>query len=247
MEARKAKGGGTMLAIVAARSGSKGLPDKNIRPLMGRPLLEWPILAALSSEYVTKVVVSTDSEYYAEIAMQAGAEIPFIRPSLLSGDNAASADVVLHAIECLEVDGESFDYVVLLEPTSPLTEAHDIDAAHECLLADANGATSIVGISELNTHHPAYAMQNTAQGLLRPAYSENFANLPRRQDLPILHFLDGSLYMSEVEALKLNKTFYTDKTLGHKMDAWKSMEIDNMTDFICVEALMNYYRKSAHA
>ena len=247
METKEKNGGATMLAIIAARSGSKGLPDKNIRPLMGRPLLEWPISAALTAQSVTKVVVSTDSEHYADIAQQAGACVPFIRPSSLSGDSTASADVVLHAIEYLEGSGESFDYVVLLEPTSPLTEGHDIDSAYARLVADTRGAKSIVGIAELNTHHPAYAIRTSAEGLLRPAYSENFANLPRRQDIPQLHFLDGSLYISEVEAFKSCKTFYTDKTLGYEMDASKSMEIDSIVDFVCVEALMQYRKKSVRS
>ncbi len=230
---------GSLLAVVAARAGSKGLPGKNIRPMLGVPLLGWPVNAALNSPAVTRTIVSTDCPKIADIAKDCGADAPFLRPAELSCDSASSAEVVIHALDWFEARGEAYDHVVLLEPTSPLTEASDITAAFEMLTTNTAGATSIVGVSELNTHHPVYSIKRSATGFLTPAYSENFGSLPRRQDIESLHFLDGSLYMSKSSVLRQRKTFYTENTLGFVMPDWKSLEVDNLTDFICIEAIMH--------
>jgi N-acylneuraminate cytidylyltransferase/CMP-N,N'-diacetyllegionaminic acid synthase len=230
----------SLLAVVAARSGSKGLPDKNVKKLLGRCLLEWPIMAALNSKAVTKLLLSTDSPAYASLAEECGATVPFLRPTELADDGASSVDVVLHALDYLEANGEAFDYVVLLEPTSPMTEGTDIDSAFSRLVADKQGATSIVGVSELITHHPVYALKVLGNQKLKPAYSKSFSSLPRRQDIDCLHFLDGSLYISKVSTLKCEKTFYTENTLGHVMPSWKALEVDSLTDFLCIEAIMKH-------
>ncbi|MEZ5751843.1 MAG: acylneuraminate cytidylyltransferase family protein [Paracoccaceae bacterium] len=142
-----------VIALVPARSGSKGLPNKNIRPLMGKPLLAWPIEAALASRFVDKVVLSTDSEAYAEIGRKHGADVPFLRPAELASDTSPSIDFILHAIDFFEERGEKFDILVLLEPTSPMTEASDIDAAIAALCASPS-LTAAVGVTAMETQHP---------------------------------------------------------------------------------------------
>lgn len=229
--------GKKVLAVIPARSGSKGLPGKNIRMLHGRPLLGWPVLAAKYSKFVDRIIVSTDSEEFAAIAREQGAEVPFLRPEELSGDTAKSVDVVLHALDFSHEQGELFSYVVLLEPTSPMTEASDVDAALVRLEENGEGAVSVVGISKVEATHPAFDVCLDKNGIILP-YIHELGEAIRRQDLEPLFFFDGSLYISEVEALYKRKTFYHEATLGYVTPRWKALEIDSLFDFVCAEAVM---------
>lgn len=229
-------GGKRVLCIVPARAGSKGLPGKNIRPLAGKPLLAWPIAAARASRYVDRVIVSTDSQEFADIAVAHGAECPFLRPADLASDTAPSLGFILHALDTLEAAGERYGYLLLLEPTSPLTEAEDIDAALE-MLATGDGE-AVVGVSALETQHPAFHVLRDAAGRIRPAQATDFANLPRRQDLDPVYALDGSLYASTVDALRRERGFCHAATLGHVGPRWKQFEVDDLLDFICIEAIV---------
>jgi N-acylneuraminate cytidylyltransferase/CMP-N,N'-diacetyllegionaminic acid synthase len=229
-----------VLAIIPARSGSKGLPGKNLRPLDGRPLVTWPISAALGSSAVDRVIISTDDEKIAEVARIAGADVPFMRPSSLSGDTASSMDVVMHALDTMATLGEIFDYVVLLEPTSPLTESSDIDQALSRLISAGSHADAIVGVSRVEATHPEYDVRVGENGLLRPYAAPNFSLLRRRQDIEPLYFLEGSLYISRVDAFKRNKSFYHNRTLGYEVPRWKSIEVDDLFDFIVIEALVKW-------
>jgi len=229
--------GKRVLALIPARSGSKGLPDKNIRPLAGRPLLCWPVAAALESKYVDKVVVSTDCPKYAEIAREAGAEVPFLRPDHLSSDTAPSIEFILHAITFLQEQGSEFDYLVLLEPTSPLTESRDVDDALESLANNRGLGDAIVGVAEMVSGHPAFAVSLDENALVKPYTQEAGEMAVRRQDVNALYQLDGSFYISSVEALKKQRGFYHSRTLAKVMPYHKSFEVDDLVDFICIEAL----------
>ncbi|MDQ8027729.1 MAG: acylneuraminate cytidylyltransferase family protein [Brevundimonas sp.] len=229
--------GKRVLAIVPARAGSKGLPGKNVRMLAGKPLLAWPIAAAHASAHVDRVIISTDSQQFADIAVEHGAEAPFLRPAELASDTAPSIGFILHAIDTLAAEGDAFDYVVLLEPTSPLTEGSDVDAALK-QLTDADGrADSIVGVALMETTHPAYAVRLGDDGAIDPLQPGGFAAMPRRQDLEPVFSLDGSLYISTVEALRREQGFCHDRTLGYRTARHKSYEVDDLVDFICIEAI----------
>jgi CMP-N,N'-diacetyllegionaminic acid synthase len=236
-------GGARVLALVPARSGSKGLPGKNIRPLSGVPLLAWPVAAALASRYVDCVVASTDSTEYAEIARQYGAEVPVLRPTELANDKAPSSAAVLHMLDELASRGEQFDYFVLLEPTSPLTASTDIDAALETLLARRDVADAILGVSELSTSHPAFTVRRDVDsGRIEPYLGGDFGNLPRRQDLEPVFALDGSLYISDVGVYRQQGGFCHARTLGHDMPRHKSLEVDDLVDFVCIQALIDHMK-----
>ncbi len=230
--------GQRVLALVPARRGSKGLPLKNIRPLQGKPLLAWPIEAARASRHVDRVVISTDDAEFAALAVAAGAEAPFLRPAELANDTAPSIDFILHALDTLEAAGDRYDYLVLLEPTSPLTEAEDIDAALEALAARRDAADAIVGVTALVSTHPAFAVRVDATGLMQPYAAPSFGQLPRRQDTEPLYSLDGSLYVSSVEAIRRERSFCHARTLPHVTPRWKSFEVDDLVDFICIEAIL---------
>ena len=227
--------GKRVLAIVPARKGSKGLPLKNIRPLGGKPLLAWPIAAARASAHVDRTIISTDDQGFADIAVEHGAEAPFLRPEALAGDTAPSIDFILHAIDTLEAEGDAYDYLVLLEPTSPLTEGSDVDAALRAL--EASDADAIVGVTALETNHPAFAVRKQGDGRIEPLQPGGFAAMPRRQDLEPVFGLDGSLYISTVEALRRERSFCHARTLGHEMARYKSHEVDDLIDFLCIEAV----------
>lgn len=233
-----------VLTVIPARGGSKGLPGKNLRPLAGLPLVAWPIRAALGSQYTDKVIVSTDDPAIAAAAKLAGAEVPFMRPSELATDTASSMAVIRHALESLASAGEYFDYVIMLEPTSPLTESGDVDAALELLNSARAYADAIVGICKVEAAHPEYDVRKNALGLIAPYIAPDFKSLRRRQEIEKLYFLEGSLYISAIPEFKDKGSFYHDRTLGYEMPREKSLEIDELVDFICIEAII-HYRESA--
>jgi CMP-N,N'-diacetyllegionaminic acid synthase len=233
--------GSRVVALIPARSGSKGLPGKNIRPLAGVPLLAWPVAAACASRHVDRVVVSTDSQAYADIARAHGADVPALRPAALASDQAPSSAAVLHMLDHLESLGERYDYFVLLEPTSPLTEASDIDAALRSLATCRDVADAIVGVAELSTSHPAFAVnRDEASGRITPYIGADFDRLPRRQDLNPVFALDGSLYISDITTYRERLGFCHGRTLGHPMARHKSLEVDDLVDFICIQALIDH-------
>ena len=231
-------GGERVLALIPARAGSKGLPGKNVMDLCGRPMLGWPVQAALGSRHVDRVVVSTDDAGFAAIARAQGAETPFLRPAELASDTARSADVVIHALDALAAAGDDFGYFVLLEPTSPLTEAADIDAALARLAGQRAVADAVVGISRVEVAHPDFDVLRDGAGLIRPAFAASFAVMGRRQELSELYFVEGSLYISAVPAFRARLGFYHERTLGHALPRWKSFEVDELVDLVCIEALM---------
>ncbi len=234
-------GASKVLALVPARAGSKGLPGKNIRPLHGKPLLAWPIAAAKASNYVDKVVVSTDSAEFADIALAHGAEVPILRPQEFAADTSPSSAAVIHMLDHLAAQGEVFDYLLLLEPTSPLTEGSDIDAAMEMLHTNRLVGDALVSVSELVTTHPAFAVKRDERGRIDPYAAVDFTRLPRRQDIDKLFALDGSLYISAVSSYRETLSFCHDRTLSYVMPAYKAHEVDSLIDFICIEAILNHY------
>jgi len=223
-----------VLAVIPARGGSKGLPGKNIRPLLGKPLIAWSIEQALASKYIHTVHVSTDSEEIASIARSYGAEVPFLRPASLAIDTTPTADVLIHHLDSLDKDGEKFKHLVLLEPTSPLRETADIDSAFERLISN-DQATSIVGVGLVESQHPSFCVRLTEKGFLR---SENDFKVLRRQDIEPIYYYEGSVYISEIHTFRQKKNFYHPNTLGHVFPKWKTFEIDDIADFIIVEALL---------
>ena len=235
-----------VLAVVPARFGSKGLPGKNIRPLFGKPLLAWPIQAARDSTYVDEVIISTDSQEFADIAVAHGASAPFLRPAELASDTATSIDFLLHAISTLASNGQCFDDIILLEPTSPLTEAVDIDTALSQLDGARDRADAIVGVAAMDTVHPAYCVQRQSDGVIVPYGAASFDRMPRRQELDPVFSLDGSLYISTVQALREYRSFYHARTLGYVTDRAKALEVDDLVDFICIEALMAHRYAELH-
>jgi CMP-N,N'-diacetyllegionaminic acid synthase len=230
--------GKNILALIPARGGSKGLHRKNIRQLINKPLIAWSIDQARASNLLDKIVVSTEDEEIADVARRYGADVPFLRPQELASDTAKSIDVIEHAIDFLHKGNLYFDYIALLEPTSPLRETRDID---ECIrtLISRNDAKSIVSIAKLESGHPDFnVVIDERSGFIRKIDGSAEFAVVRRQDLRKVYFFDGTIYCSEINSLLLTRTFYHDATLAYPVPKWKSIEIDDMSDFICSEALL---------
>lgn len=226
-----------IIAIIPARSGSKGLKNKNIKKLGPYPLVAWPIMAAKKSKYIDKIVVSTDSKKIAAISKKFGLSVPFLRPKKISGDKSSSFEVIKHCLSFLEKKNYFFDYIILIEPTSPLTTQKDIDKALEILYRKKNHSKSIVSVSKNINTHPSFNVKINKNGKIKTNFKK-FKNNRRRQDLAKVYFFDGSFYISEVNTLLKEKTFYHRETLAYVNEKWKAFEIDDIVDFICVEALI---------
>ncbi len=226
-----------VIVIIPARSGSKGLKNKNIMSLDGKPLLSWPIHSSLKSKYVDRTIVSTDSEKYSQIAVKYGAEIPFIRPKEISIDSSTSLEVIGHVIRSIGL--LSPDIIILLEPTSPFTTSSDIDDCLEKFVKNED-CTSLVGLSKSDKFHPDYSLQIDDENYI-VNYSDNITNHITRQKVTDVYYPDGSIYISNVNDLIKKKTFYHDKTMGYIFPKYKNIEIDDIYDFKFVESLLEYY------
>ncbi len=229
--------GKSVIGIVPARAGSKGLPRKNIAPLCGKPLIAWSIEAGLRSQYIDLVIVSTDSNKIAGIAAEYGASVPFIRPAELATDETPTIDVVIHALEYLNNQRKQrFDYTVLLEPTSPQRDEADIDRAIKQLV-DNVGASSLVGISRTEAQNPAFLVGLSENNFLL-GLDQSEIKPVRRQEIKDVYFLEGSIYVSDTKTLIARRTFCHQETLGCIFPKWKSLEVDDLEDLIMAEALM---------
>jgi len=223
------------LAIIPARGGSKGIPRKNIKLLYGKPLIAHTIEAALNSKLIDRVVVSTEDEEVAEVSKKYGAEV-IKRPEELARDDSPAIDAIMHVINWLEEKGEHFDIVVLLEPTSPLRKENDIDNAIGLFIENLDKADSLVSLGEVHLDNP-YIMKKIEGGFVKP-FIEAGKSFYQRQQLPKVYFPYGVIYLSKVNALKKYRTFYQERTIPYFVERWQNYEIDDIYDFICVEAIL---------
>lgn len=222
------------IAIIPARSGSKGLPDKNIKPLNGKPLLAYSIEAALASGLFDTVHVSTDSERYADIARQYGADEPFLRSAEASSDTASSEDAIREVLRRYDEMGQRFDAFMLLQPTSPLRTAEDIRAAFGVM--EEKQAESVISVCEME-HSPLWCNTLPPDGSMR-AFIRAGGN-KRRQELDTYYRLNGAIYLVKTEYFLQGHTFYGDGCYACIMSTERSVDIDSPTDFMIAECLLN--------
>jgi N-acylneuraminate cytidylyltransferase len=211
-----------VLGFVPARGGSKGLPRKNILDLAGRPLIGWTLAAAKGSAYLDRCVVSTDDEEIAQVARRLGGDVPFLRPAAIAGDDADTFDAVQHALE--QIPG--YDILVILQPTSPLRSADDIDAALEQLQRyQAPACVSVVEPAK----SPYWSYRIDAEHRLRPLLDPKLAR-NRRQDLPASYVLNGAVYAARVDWLLQHRNWMGEHTVAHLMPPERSLDIDTAFD-----------------
>jgi len=222
--------GASVLGVITARGGSKGLPRKNVLPLAGKPMIAWTVEAGLASACIDRLVLSTDDEEIAEAARTAGCEVPFMRPDELAADDTPGIAPVIHAIDAVP----GFDYVVLLQPTSPLRTAADIDACVD--LCASSGAPSCVSVVEAR-ENPYWMYTLSEDASLDPLIASEL--VLRRQELPPAYSLNGAVYVARCEWLRRRRHFVDEGTVGHVMPPERSFEIDGPLDFVVVRAVMN--------
>lgn len=221
----------SVLAVITARGGSKGVPGKNILPVGGKPLLAWTIDAALASRAIDRVILSSDDAAIIDAAQRHGCDVPFVREAALATDTASSVDVVLDALA--RVCGH--DIVVLLQPTSPLRTAEDIDATLARLVA--SGAPACVTVREAEDH-PYWTFAQDAAGRLR-RYAEPAGGVPsRRQDLPPAWCLNGAVYAARIDWFLRERTFLAPTTVAQPMPVSRSLDIDTPEDLQRLRALV---------
>jgi len=224
-----------VLGLIPARGGSKGVPGKNLRPLAGRPLLEYAARAATDSGVLTRVVLSTDSHEIADAGRRAGLEVPFTRPSDLAQDDTPMLPVVQHAVDTLAAAGWITDVIVLLQPTSPLRRPEHIRNA--VALLQRTGADSVVTVVEIPRHlSPDYVMRIEGD-VLRPFLPEG-ARLARRQDARPAYSRDGTVYAFRRETLKRFGNIYGDTCRPLVLDAADSLSIDSLADWDAAERML---------
>lgn len=227
--------GPRIMGLITARGGSKGIPRKNVIPLMGRPLISYTIKTALDSGVLDRLIVSTDDDEIAEVSRTWGAETPFMRPASLSGDLDPSYPVVVHALEWMaEHEGYRPDYVLLMQATSPLRTTEDLLRSVE--IANANDADAVISVYQPK-QHPLWMFELTDDGRFAdfdPASRE----LTRRQSLKPLYMLSGSIYLVKRDVIMRQDNFYTDRTFALVVPRERSTDIDTMLDVRIVELTM---------
>ena len=218
-----------LLAIIPARGGSERLPRKNILDLAGKPLIAWTIEAALNSKYIDRIVVSTDDQEIADISIKYGAEVPFLRPKSLATDDSPSIDTVINVLGEIEIIDQHYDYIVLLQPTSPLRTEIDIDKAIELL--EKKSADSVISVCEVD-HPPHWNNTLPDDGNMQLFFREDNAN-KRSQDFDIYYRLNGAIYIVKIgRLLKEESLFLKTNTFAYCMDAYSSVDIDKEEDLL---------------
>ena len=222
------------LAIIPARSGSKGIRDKNIRELAGKPLMAYTIEAAAASGVFTEIMVSTDSARYADVAREHGASVPFLRSEATSSDTASSWDAVREVLENYREMGMDFDTFCLLQPTSPLRSPEDIRAAYA--LHQEKRARTVVSVCE--TDHSPLDSYPLPEDLSMEAFFHNEWSDKRRQDMPVYYRLNGAIYLSLTDEFLETGDVYLDRCYAYVMDRGRSVDIDEEIDFVVAEAIL---------
>ena len=218
-----------VLGLIPARGGSRGIPRKNVRLLAGRPLLHYTAETALAARRLSRVVVSTDDLEIAQVAAECGVEVPFLRPGALAGHETPTLPVVQHALTWLERNGDRFDAVCILQPTSPFRTTREID---DCIdLLEASGADTVMTMApvpcEYNPHWVYVMDANGCLGLVTGAP----APITRRQDLPAAFHRDGSVYVSRYQVIAGTNSLYGACIRGCVVEAEGRVNLDTLEDW----------------
>ncbi len=230
---------GKILAVITARGGSKGIPRKNIKELGGKPLIAYSIEAAKKSNLISHLIVSTNDDEIAGIAKKFGAEVPFIRPAELASDTSSHVEVMQHAVRFMEEQlAITFDYAVILQPTSPFRLVEDIDETLRILME--SGADSGVSMMELEGDHPVKIKKMDGNKVLPYCVLESEG--VRRQDLPKAYKRSSAVYAVKRDVLINQGMIFGNDTVGHIVPGERSIDIDTEYDWIRAEYMLKKLR-----
>ncbi len=222
------------IVVIPARGGSKTVPGKNVRLIAGKPLLAWSVEAALASAQFSRVIVSTDNAQIADVAKRAGADVPYLRPTELAQDDTSTVAVALHMLDWLEQNGDSLpDWVMVLQPTSPLRTADDINNTVEMT---RSGAPSVASVTEA-IPHPYLAGKIRGDGVLYGVPALELQD-NRRQSFPDLYALNGAIYYNRSQAIRTERKMVTADTHAYVMPPERSLDIDSPWDFYLAELIL---------
>lgn len=227
--------GKTILAIVLARGGSKGLPRKNIKYMNGKPLIGWTLKRIKESQFIDDVCISTDDEEIAGVCEACGFPISELRPARLAKDETTSYEVIGYIFDCYGKEKE-FDYFILLEPTSPLRKKDDIDNIIKMGI-DRAEADGVISVGEVHTEHPSLLKRIDSNDYVQKLY-ESEKIFPRRQQHKTVYFPYGVGYLMKRDIFLKKRTLYTNHMIPYIIERWQNYEIDDIYDFICIEAIM---------
>jgi len=222
----------SILAIIPARKGSKGIARKNLRPILGKPLITYTIESALEAKWIEKVIVSTDDQQIERICTRMGAEV-INRPAQLATDDSPVIDSVFHVLDFLKKEGYEPDIVVVLQPTSPLRNVKDVEKA--IALYVENDCESLISVCE--TKDSPYWAFRMARGFIKPLMGLGYLN-KRRQELPRTLSPNGAIFISTPQSLSYYGDFYTNKTIPYLMPRMRSIDIDDELDLSLAERVM---------
>lgn len=227
--------------LIPARGGSKGVVKKNIRLLSGNPLINYTIGAAFQSTNLDSFLVSTDSEEIRDVALSAGAPVPFLRPDKFATDEASMVGTVKHALSWYENEtGMRVDYIVLLQPTTPLRGADDIDRAID-LMKNSENNVSLISCYDASHVHPT--IMYTYNGETLKPYKKQHT-FQRRQEFDKVFVRNGAIYIIERDYFLKNNKMVNDKPLLYLMSRERSINIDEEFDLVLAEFLLDYLSKS---
>lgn len=222
-----------ILGVIPARGGSKGLPGKNLRMAGGKPLLAWTLEAASGSRYLDRLILSSEDKDIIASGRSLGLEVPFVRPAELAGDEVSAVEPVIHALEQLP----GYDYVVLLQPTTPLRSKNDIDGCIElCFERNADAVISVTAVKQ----NPFWMFQRQEDGRLSPLMDRSYL-LTQRQGLPDVFYPNGAVYVAGTDYFFRYRTFSGERTYGFEMPRERSVDIDDEKDLAEFERIVQRY------
>lgn len=225
-----------ILAIITARGGSKGLPGKNIKDLNGKPLIAWTIEQIKHSKLIDDIFISTDSQEIADVSEQYGIYVSELRPDYLATDTASSMDVMEYALNRAEGNNQVYDYVLLLEPTSPLRKKDDLDNIIR-LAGDNPNRDGVISVGKVHLEHPMIIKRVSDNGSIVPYNRETLTAYQRQQHDDAL-FPYGVGYLIKTSVFRREHTIYTSNVIPYYIERWQNYEIDDIYDFRCIETIM---------
>jgi CMP-N,N'-diacetyllegionaminic acid synthase len=224
-----------ILAIIPARGGSKGIKNKNIIDLNGTPLIHYTLKEVKKVKEITRILVSTESDQIKKVTDEVGNFTPFLRPNKFAEDSSRTIDAVKYVIEKLEQEyNEVYDYICLLQPTSPLRNAEDIENCISIMLGQKTG--SVVSLVKIDEPHP-HKMKVISNNTVKPLLSNTDSSVPR-QELPPVYELNGAIYLCETKGLLKDENFFPEPSTPYIMPPERSVNINNFFDLKLAEYLL---------
>lgn len=228
-----------VLAIIPARAGSKGIPNKNMHALNGIPLMKYTIQSAIKSDIIDHICLSTDSEEYRKYGLKCGIEVPFLRPSELATDSSSTVSVVDHALNWyIEYGNFNPEYILLLQPTSPFRRPESIKKALDMI--KENKANSLISVNEVSAHPCEYIVPNNNSSF---TYVMNPPQKAGRQNYPLVYFINGAIYLFKASYFKETKQIFDNQAALLVTENFESVDIDDMFDLVIAESICSTYKE----